>query len=319
MSRPLVSIVIAAYRSRHDHLAAAIASALGQTWREIEVIVTDDSPDEGVAIIVAGFADTRLRYRRNVPSLGVAANHAAGFAETNGRYVAILNHDDQFRPAFVATLVGALEAEPRAVLAFCDHWIIDAEGVTLEADTASNSKFWGRAALAPGLHRPFFELVVNQSVPMAMGTLFRRSAMPSGWATVAGPAYDLWLSYLLCRGQAGALYLPERLGAWRTHGSNLTSQGGVDWLLGAAECWHAMARDPSCGAVHEQARQRAARAFQACAVGAWRARRRLECARYAVRSLREKATLRGVAALALALWPFAWRLQWSGIAFARTR
>lgn len=306
MARPLVSIVIAAYRSRPEHLAEAIASALGQTWRELEVVVTDDSPDDGVAAVVAGFDAARVRYRRNVPALGVAANHAAGFAAATGQYLAILNHDDVLLPDFVATLVAALEREPRAVLAFCDHWIIDEQGSRLEAKTALNSHHWGRTALAPGLHRPFVELVARQSVPMAMGTLFRHRELPSGWAAVAGPAYDLWLTYLMSRGGAGAVYVPERLSAWRTHGDNLTSQGGLDWLGGAAACWSTMAGDPSCAAVRGQVRRRAALARQACAVRARRSGQRLGCARHAMASLREQPSLRGLAVLALAAWPLRW-------------
>lgn len=319
MAAALVSIVIATFRSQPEHLAAAIASALGQTWREVEVVVTDDTPDDSVAAVVAGFDDPRMRYRRNLPALGVAANHAAGFAAASGQYLAILNHDDTLMPTFVATLAGALDAQPRAVLAFCDHWIIDAQGARLETQTALNSQHWGRAALAPGLHRPFIELVANQSVPMAMGALFRHRDLPAGWEVVAGPAYDLWLSYLLGRGDAGAVYVPERLSAWRTHDDNLTTQGGLDWLRGAAECWRAMARDPSCVTVREQARRRAALAFQACAQRAWRSRHRLECARFAARSLREKATLRGFAALALAAWPFGWPTNLPRLAAALTR
>ena len=307
MARPLVSIVIATYRSRLEHLSVAIASALAQTWREIEVIVSDDSPDSALAPVVAGFADGRLRYRRNEPALGVAANHDAAFAVATGQYLVVLNHDDALAAGFVAAMVAALAAEPAAVLAFCDHWIIDEAGQRLEAETDRNSRHWGRADLAPGLHRPFVQLVAAQSVPLAMGTMFRHVELPGGWATDAGPAYDLWLCYLLGRGGRGAVYVPQRLSSWRTHAANLTSHGGLDWLRGSATCWQAMAADPDYAPVRATARQRAAAAWQACAVRAWREGRARDCARFGARSLRQKVTRRGLAAVALACWPLAWR------------
>ena len=79
MSGPLVSIVIATYRSRHDHLRVAIGSALAQTMADIEVIVSDDSPDDALSGLVASFHDERLRYRHNAPALGVASNHWVSF------------------------------------------------------------------------------------------------------------------------------------------------------------------------------------------------------------------------------------------------
>ena len=101
-------------------------------------------------------------------------------------------------------MVAALEAEPVAVLAFCDHWIIDDAGRRLDAETDRSSRHWGRAELAPGLHRPFVQLVAAQSVPLAMGAMFRHVELPQGWARDAGPAYDLWLCYLLGAAAAAA-------------------------------------------------------------------------------------------------------------------
>ena len=87
MSVPLVSIVIATYRSRHDHLRVAIASALAQSMADIEVLVSDDSPDDALSELVAGFHDERLRYRHNAPALGVARNHWESFGEARGEFV----------------------------------------------------------------------------------------------------------------------------------------------------------------------------------------------------------------------------------------
>jgi len=44
--RPLVSILIPAYNAE-EWVGAAIASALGQTWRQKEIIVVDDGSTDG--------------------------------------------------------------------------------------------------------------------------------------------------------------------------------------------------------------------------------------------------------------------------------
>lgn len=300
---PLVSIVIAAYRSRHDHLSAAISSAVGQSWKEIEVIVSDDSPDDELRGFVAGFGDPRIRYRHNSPALGVARNHWLSFAEAKGDYIAVLNHDDWIAPTFIERLTGVLEQHPDAVLAFCDHWVIDRRGRRLDDQSARNSNEWGRTKLANGMHKPFVELVSNQTIPMAMGSVFRRSALPALLPEDAGPAYDLWLSYLLCRTGGGAWYLSERLSAWRAHAENLSSQGGLSWLHGAANCWHAMARDPGFKGVSRVVRRKAATSYYMCSVRCWTSGQRADCARFAIRSMRSRVTFRGFLACLLPLAP----------------
>lgn len=302
-SPPLVSIVIATFQSRRDHLSAAITSALGQTWRSIEVIVSDDSPGDALRDFVAGFRDPRLRYRHNSPPHGVARNHWVSFREARGEYLAVLNHDDWLAPTFVEQLLQALQRQPEAVLAFCDHWVIDTRGRRLDADTDRNSRAWGRQHLASGMHRPFPALVSGQTIPMAMGALFRRSALPAVLPDEAGPAYDLWLVYLLCRGGGGAWYERERLSAWRTHADNLTSGGGLAWLRGSATCWKAMSMDPLFAQVHHATRRKAALGYYGCALRAWRDGQRGACARFAFQSLRSCLTLRGLLACVLPVLP----------------
>lgn len=309
MDKPLVSIIIATFNSRRDHLSAAIGSALAQSWQDVEIIVSDDSPRDELREFVASFRDARLRHRHNNPALGVAGNHWAAFAQATGEYIAVLNHDDWIAPSFVERLALALNEQPEATLAFCDHWVIDVRGRKLEAESERNSRAWGRATLAPGMHRPFVHLLANQTIPMAMGAMFRRSALPQAAPPDAGPAYDLWLAYLLCCSGGGAWYVPERLSAWRTHGTSLTSESGLAWLQGSALCWSAMAGDARFGAVRQLASSKAALSYYACAVREWTHGHRIRCIQFALRSLRASVTRHGLAAFALPFIPVGWVRQ----------
>lgn len=299
----LVSVVVTAYCTQPAHLRAALASALAQTHTELEIIVSDDSPDDTLRGLVQASADSRVHYRHNPQPLGVALNHARCLQESRGSFIAILNHDDVWTPSFVSDALAALEEHPSAALAFCDHDVIDAEGRHLPGLTDEVSARWGRSTLPAGLHRPFASLVVAQSIPMAMGTLFRRSALPRQPPAQAGPAYDLWLCYLLARGGAGAVYLPKRLTAWRDHSANLTHAAGLDALRGAAHCWQAMAEDAAFVLQRRRVRQHTAAAWVACARAAWRLGLQIECSQSALRSLRSQVTLRGVLALGLGVLP----------------
>ncbi|MBM3320406.1 MAG: glycosyltransferase [Candidatus Eisenbacteria bacterium] len=300
---PLVSVVIAAYKSRPDYLSTAIRSALDQTCSDLEILVSDDSPDDALGKVVEGCADARVRYRWNRTPLGAARNHWASFLEARGEYVAVLNHDDRFAPTFLERLVAPLQSHEELVLAFCDHWVIDEDGRILTEQTEKNSARWGRSRLTEGTHRPFFDLLIAQAVPMAAGAVFRRERLPAALPALAGPAYDLWMAYLLCREGLGAYYVRDRLCSWRAHSENLTSRGGFDWRLGAAECWATVAADPALVSVRGPARERAAFALSSCAAAAWRSGRRRECLSFGLRSFRMRPTWRGAFACLLPLLP----------------
>jgi glycosyltransferase involved in cell wall biosynthesis len=266
--RPTVTIVIASYCSNAAFLTEAIDSARGQSFCNLEIIVSDDSPTPALQSVANASGDDRIRYVHHRPSLGVAKNHWWCFAEARGEFIAILNHDDRLDPTFVETLLPPLIADDSGALSFCDHWLIDANGWRLESETDAVSRHWGRTTLSEGVHRPFLELLAGQTIPMAMGTVFRKSLLPAQLPNQAGPAYDLWLTYVLARTGSGAYYVPRRLSSWRTHAGNLTSQAGADWLRGSADCWASIVDDPMCVAIGPVARAKAAKGFTGLAIRA---------------------------------------------------
>lgn len=296
VTRPLVTIVTAAHRTRPQLLRDTLASAIQQTRGDFELVVSDDSPDDALGAVVEAFGDPRLRYVHNDVALGVACNHWTRFREAAGEYIAILNHDDVLEPTFLESLVAPLEADQTLALAFCDHYVIDGNGAILEAETEATSVKWNRTTLAEGIHRPFDRLLLLQTIPMAMGAVFRRNVLPADLPPDAGPSYDLWLTYLICRSRLGAFYVPERLSRWRTHENNLTSRAGADWALGAATCWAAIARDPVMHSIGEAARARSAALYYTAARSSWRAGDREKAATFARQSVAERPTLRGVLA-----------------------
>src|SRR4051794_14489175 len=54
--RPLCSLIVPAYNVER-YVAAAIDSALAQTYRPLEIVVVDDGSTDRTAEIVAGYAD----------------------------------------------------------------------------------------------------------------------------------------------------------------------------------------------------------------------------------------------------------------------
>jgi glycosyltransferase involved in cell wall biosynthesis len=94
---PLVTVLLAV-RDGAAYLRTALASVLGQTFSELELVVVDDASADSTAEILAAIDDPRLRVLRNDSQLGLAGALNRGLDEARGAYVARLDADDVALP-----------------------------------------------------------------------------------------------------------------------------------------------------------------------------------------------------------------------------
>ena len=91
---PLISICVPAY-GEPELLKKCLQSIAEQDYPNIEVIVSDDTPDERVKIICNEVKDSlALHYFHNQPSLGSPANWNAALEKGKGTLLLLLHHDD---------------------------------------------------------------------------------------------------------------------------------------------------------------------------------------------------------------------------------
>jgi glycosyltransferase involved in cell wall biosynthesis len=226
---PRITVVATVYR-REQFLAEALASALAQTRRDFELIVSDDSARPAIRAICESMGDDRIRYRANLPRLGVALNLRAALEEARGAYIAILNDDDAWEPQFLERLAGALDADERRAVAFCDHWLMDVDGRIDYEATTRTTRLYHRDEIPEGDQTDPISLVVRfNAVPMAMGAMFRRDCLPTGLLLpdVVG-AYDFWISSQLAALGRPFYYVRERLTRYRTHPAMETARLAPD-------------------------------------------------------------------------------------------
>jgi len=128
-SSPLVSIGLAVYNGE-DYLEEAIDSILSQTYRNFELIISDNASTDRTAQICRRYAaaDSRVRYYRNVTNIGGANNENLTFKYARGKYFRWAAHDDVLALTLLERCVAALEADPGAVLCFFDVVAINAKG-----------------------------------------------------------------------------------------------------------------------------------------------------------------------------------------------
>ncbi len=124
-----VSFLMPSYRIRF--LREAVASIVGQTYTDWELVVVDDCSPEPLQEVVESFGDRRIRYIRNAENIGGADlvkqwNHCLTFA--SGDYVVLVADDDVYRPTFCEECVRLAEKYPAVDLIHASVEQIDENG-----------------------------------------------------------------------------------------------------------------------------------------------------------------------------------------------
>jgi FkbM family methyltransferase len=218
---PLVSILIPTYNGER-FLKATLQSALGQSHRNIEVLVGDDGSTDRTSEILAAVAagDARVRVLRFDPNIGALENPRRLLAEARGEYVKYLMHDDVLGTDCVRDLVRGMQEHPEVTMAFSHRVLIDEQGKPLP--NHEFPKLNDRPGVVDGQELGNLVLVNCTNIIGEPSTvLFRRDDVsPDDLWIIDGRTVDvcndvqLWL-YLLAKGPA--YYTPRTLSRFRYH------------------------------------------------------------------------------------------------------
>jgi glycosyltransferase involved in cell wall biosynthesis len=132
-SGPLVSIILPVYNGER-YIGSTLDSALGQTYRNIEIILVNDGSRDGTPAIVERRAvdDSRIRVIHQT-NRGVAAARNRALAEARGEFVAPLDADDLWDPAKIARQVARMIEAGKNTGLIYTWWVwIDATGAVLD-------------------------------------------------------------------------------------------------------------------------------------------------------------------------------------------
>ena len=108
---PLVTALLAVHDGE-PYVRTAIASILGQTVAELELVVVDDASADRTPEILESVDDARLRVIRNDAQLGLAASLNRGLDLARGAYVARLDADDVAMPRRLQLQLARMRSAP---------------------------------------------------------------------------------------------------------------------------------------------------------------------------------------------------------------
>ncbi|MBT8574536.1 glycosyltransferase [Polynucleobacter paneuropaeus] len=130
----LVTAIVASY-NHSRFLPSRIESLLKQTYSDIEVLVIDDySSDSSPEILKSYLGQKNYQLVLREQNGGWVKVSNQGFELSRGEYILFANCDDDCDTLMVDSLVDALEAHPKAAVAFCRSLMVDEVGKELGDD-----------------------------------------------------------------------------------------------------------------------------------------------------------------------------------------
>lgn len=234
---PLVSIVIPAYNRPHT-LQIAIDSVLEQTYPNIEIIICDDSTNDGVQDMLEPYLHSfpQIKYYKNEQNLFLGNWHKC-FDLASGEYINYLMDDDLFHKEKIEKMVFFFNEFENITLVTSFRQTINESGEFLPPIQATvrlyeetrilDGKSLANAALTRCLN------VIGEPTTV----LFRKEDLIERFGVYKGKQYSLindfaaWLS-LLSKGKA--VYIPEALSYFRLHPNQNNNKLGLnafsEWL-----------------------------------------------------------------------------------------
>ncbi|MEW9669521.1 glycosyltransferase [Ammoniphilus sp. 3BR4] len=218
---PLVSVLIPAFNRPH-YLEIALKSVLEQTYRNIEIIICDDSTNNEVGVMITPYMEkfTNIKYFKNENRLGGFSNLQHCFNLASGKYINFLLDDDQFHPNKIEKMISYMQNDRSITLVTSYREIIDEKGNQLP-DFFTTKRLFDKSVIIDG--KEFGNLILKNNVNFigeATTALFRKEDLCEPFGEYKGEKYyginDLasWM-HLLSKGKIA--YISDPLSYFRQH------------------------------------------------------------------------------------------------------
>jgi glycosyltransferase involved in cell wall biosynthesis len=244
MHNPLVSVLIPAY-NRQDFILECINSALNQTYKNIEIIISDNcSTDQTLEICkTASKKDPRIKVVSTLANFGPVANWLNCFNNSSGQYIKLLFSDDLLSRDCIERMVPAIQ-DPEVGFVYSSVLI----GGSLHSASLKYRNLFGPRFLA----RSIYEKLLYKAMPVSpCAMLYRRkdfernlhmnfdSREKRDYAkNGAGP--DVMLSILTASNYQYIYYVDKPLIFFRSHEGSFTvtnSENAVNHGYSSSICW----------------------------------------------------------------------------------
>ena len=245
---PLVSIVIPTYQ-RPEYFRQALESAQKQTYRNLDIFITDNSHNEETKDVYEKYFadDTRIRYEHH-PDFDARGNwhRALTYDNPDVEYVNWLMDDDLFVPKKIATMMEYYFTYPDVTLVTSYRNAIDENGEALP-DTESTKPICEVTSRLKGsdVGRMLLLSLTNYLGEPTTALLRKKYMLQGGrlgWTGKEGKYLIVDFSTWLCLlSQGDVVYIREPLSSFRQH--EVQQHKALDTHFGGLICWTMMIRE----------------------------------------------------------------------------
>jgi len=164
-----VSICIPTF-NQTEFLKKNLESILSQSFKNYEIIISDDSTDNRVQALVENTlknSGVQYIYHHNKQSLGSPANWNKAIELSSGEYIKIMHHDDWFSDSeSLNVFVQSLDQHPQCDLVFCNSSILNVSTQTYSINQPD-------ANFLNELQKNSFSLFNNNQIGAPSATIYR--------------------------------------------------------------------------------------------------------------------------------------------------
>jgi len=213
------------------HLEAQLESIAEQSLPPDELVVCDDGSTDETLQLVRKFSEAApftVRILTGLGRLGVVRNFERALSHVAGKYVALADQDDEWKPNRLESGMRAMKQAEAAsgmhcpILVHSDMHVVDSKGAQID------TSFFDRRGFRKRHPKPLRELVLQNYVT-GCSTLVNRAlldlALPFP-ATIS--IHDLWLA-LIAAAAGTVVTLDEQTVRYRSHGKNVIGAKRVEW------------------------------------------------------------------------------------------
>lgn len=220
MNKDLVSILIPTY-DRPSYLRIALASAFNQTYKNIEVIVVDDSPND-LSENICNEYGTKIKYYHRQEK-GITSAYNFGIKKMQGMWYKVMSDDNILEPNCIQTMLNYVK-DPEKCILYSDYEIINIDGKILGLKKARN--FLSHYNLAKAIWKTS---PMKNETNLIHKTCFN---IVGEYDETFGSAFDYeWLLRACLLKKCNFIYVPHALMKVRLHSEMVSSTNYSDKVL----------------------------------------------------------------------------------------
>lgn len=213
-NNPLISIALATYNGDR-YLVEQLESIYNQTYRNIEVVVSDDhSSDDTIKILQVYKQKKGLKFTVNQNKLGIVKNFENAISKCSGEYILLSDQDDVWMPSKIETLVHEIG----------EFSLIYSDGLILSNTESKGIRIsklnWMIPFSVDSNNENFFKYLLFNSFVLGCSMMFKKELLKTAMPFFENYRNHDWWLVFCAECQNGVKYINVPLFHYRIHDDN---------------------------------------------------------------------------------------------------